>query len=239
MNPAGSLIDLNGITKAYGAAHPLRLNDLRLDRGDRVTIAGLDRPAAETLLNLITGASVPETGDVIVAGQNTRDIATDTAWLASLDRFGIVTHRAVLMDVVSTAGNLALPITLAIDPMSRETRAAVARLAAEVELDEGRLDVPAGTLTEAERLRLHLARALASRPDVLILEHPTERLEPAEARAAFGRVLDAAATRRGIGWLAVSDDETFSRTAGGARLRLDPRTGRTTGGGFGRGLLRR
>ena len=49
-------------------------------------------------MHLVTGAAVPDEGAVVVAGRDTRDIATDTEWLASLDRFGIVTDRAVLLD---------------------------------------------------------------------------------------------------------------------------------------------
>ena len=60
-------------------------------------------------VHLVTGASVPDEGAVKVAGRDTRDIATDTEWLTSLDRFGIVTHRAVLLDGMSVAANLALP----------------------------------------------------------------------------------------------------------------------------------
>ena len=56
-----------------------------------MTLSGLDAHAAEMFMHLITGASVPDEGAVVVAGHDTRTIATDTEWLASLDRFGIVT----------------------------------------------------------------------------------------------------------------------------------------------------
>src|SRR5262245_55338547 len=136
---AGPLIDMAGVTKAYGGLRPLRVKRLQIARGDRVALAGLDARAAETLVNLITGASVPDEGVVLVAGHDTRGIATDTEWLSSLDRFGIVTHRAVLIGKLPIEQNLALPLTLAIDPMSDQTRAAVSALADRVGLARSRL----------------------------------------------------------------------------------------------------
>ena len=41
-----------------------------------------------------------------VAGRRTSEIATDTEWLSSLDRFGIVTHRAILLDSLSVAAKV-------------------------------------------------------------------------------------------------------------------------------------
>ena len=48
-----------------------RLRDLSVDTGDRVAISGLDQGAAEVLVNLVTGASVPDEGEVLVAGHST------------------------------------------------------------------------------------------------------------------------------------------------------------------------
>ena len=89
------LVEITSLVKDYGGPQPLRLNLLRLDRGERYTLAGFDAGAAETLIHLITGAALPDEGDVRIAGTSTRAIATDTAWLSSLDRFGLVTERAV------------------------------------------------------------------------------------------------------------------------------------------------
>jgi ABC-type lipoprotein export system ATPase subunit len=204
---------------------PLRLRHLVVAAGDRRVIAGLDRGAAEMFVLLVTGAALPDEGTVRINGRDTREISTDTAWLASLDRFGIVTERAVLIDKLPIQANLALPLTLSIDPMTDLVRAHVERLADEVELARARLSAPAASLTASERLRLHLARALALDPGVLLLEHPTTTLGEAPARAAFGETLRAVAERRGIGWVALSDDVEFAQRSGGERHRLMAETG--------------
>src|SRR5438094_944769 len=86
-----------GVTKNYAGLRPLRIADLTVRPGEQLVLSGFDASAAEVFINLVTGASVPDEGEVRVAGQDTRAITTDTQWLASLDRFGIVTERAVLL----------------------------------------------------------------------------------------------------------------------------------------------
>jgi ABC-type lipoprotein export system ATPase subunit len=129
---------------------------------------------------------VPDEGSVKVAGRDTRDIATDTEWLTSLDRFGIVTHRAVLLDGMSVAANLALPITIAIDPLSEEIRSRVEKDAVEVGPGTCGARQARRRLTTEQRLRLHLSRAAANGPEFMLLEHPAAQLEDAASAARAG-----------------------------------------------------
>ncbi|HEY7476310.1 MAG TPA: ATP-binding cassette domain-containing protein [Vicinamibacterales bacterium] len=219
------LIELIGIRKTYAGLRPLRVARLAVRRGDRLALTGFDKDAAEAFVHLVTGAALPDEGDVRIAGKDTRAIATDTEWLASLDRFGIVTDRAVLVDRLSIASNLALPLTLTIDPMTAETREQVERLAADAGLPLARLDEPASTLSAEERVRVHLARALAMDPALLILEHPTGRIEDRGQSRALGGSLRALSARRSMGWIALTADDEFVRASGGTKLTLNAATG--------------
>jgi ABC-type transporter Mla maintaining outer membrane lipid asymmetry ATPase subunit MlaF len=230
--PTTPFIEIASVTKQYGGPDPLRIQRLDLEAHDRVALSGLDAGAAETLLNLITGASVPDEGTIKVAGADTRDIATDTDWLNSLDRFGIVTARAVLIGALPIAANLALPLTLSIDPMSAVTRSTVESLARAVDLPLDRLDAAVSTATPVELIRIHLARALAPRPRLLLLEHPTRGLgDPAVSRH-LGGILRRVADSHSVGWLAVSDDQELAGAAGARRLKLKPSTGEIVSQGF-------
>ena len=229
------MIEFVGVSKQNPGGHPLRVARLTVVRGDGLSIGGLDAGAAELFVNLVTGAALPDTGDVRIAGRSTRDIATDTEWLASLDRFGIVTERAVLLESLPLEANLALPFTLAIDPIGDEIRATVTALAGEVGLETGRLSAPITALSAEQRLRAHLARALGPRPEFLLLEHPTARLDAA-ASAAFGAMLKAVAAERQLGWVALNDDDRFARASGARRLRLEA-DGRVREEGLWRRLL--
>jgi predicted ABC-type transport system involved in lysophospholipase L1 biosynthesis ATPase subunit len=233
------LIELAGISKNYAGLRPLRVAQLTVRRGDRLALTGFDAGAAEAFVHLVTGAALPDEGEVRIAGKDTRAIATDTEWLASLDRFGIVTDRAVLIEKLPIAANLALPLTLAIDPMSADTRRQVGILAADVGLAPGRLDEPASTLSADERVRLHLARALAMNPAMVILEHPTGRIDDRAQSRALGQMLRECSARRGFGWIALTADVTFAAATAGTRLRLIPATGELAPDGAWRGMIQR
>ena len=221
------LIEIDRLVKRYQALRPLRIARLRVAQPDRVALFGLDEAAAEMFVHLVTGASLADEGDVRVAGRDTRQIGSDTEWLSSLDRFGIVTHRAILLDQLTIEANLALPLTVSIDPPPDPILETVRALAADVGLGPERLDQPAGSLTESERARVHLARAVAARPLSLLLEHPTSRL-PADEAARFGETLRRVAEACGAGWIALTEDEAFARASGGAQWRLAPATGEVT-----------
>jgi predicted ABC-type transport system involved in lysophospholipase L1 biosynthesis ATPase subunit len=237
--PLPPLVEVADVIKAYGVPLPLRIRRLTVAADDCIALGGLDAGAAEMLLNLITGAAVPDEGAVRVAGQDTRAIATDTEWLTSLDRFGIVTARAVLIGALPIAANLALPLTLSIDPMSSETRERVEALADTVGLAHERLRDAASTLTPIETVRVHLARALAPRPRLLLLEHPTAGLRDEGASRALGTTLRRAAERATVGWLALTDDREFARAAGARLVKLHAQTGEVVPDSFWRRLVTR
>lgn len=218
------LIDLVGVRKQYGALRPLRVNALQVTPGQRITVRGLDAQAAEMLCLLITGAALPDEGVVTIVGRDTRAIETDTDWLVSLDLFGLVTERAVLLETLPLESNLALPFTLSIDPVPEDIRRTVADLADEVGLGRERLSASVHSLSAADRVRVHVARALAASPQVLLLEHVSAPLAPVDA-TALGRSLAAIADDRNLAWIAISEDPTFIAALGGTVLKLDAASG--------------
>jgi ABC-type lipoprotein export system ATPase subunit len=225
--PVVPLIEMVDLEKTSPGLPTIRVRRLTVRPGDRYTIQGLDAGAAEALVHLITGAALPDRGEVLIEGRRTADVGTDMEWLASLDRFGIVTERAVLLDGFSLAGNLALPITLEIDPIADDVRRRVDALARSVGLEVTALDRPAANLTPLERMRVHLARALATDPRTLLLEQPTATLDSTAARA-FGESLRRVADERHLSWVAFANDEIFADAAAGRRGSLNLETGEWT-----------
>jgi len=219
------LIQIAGLTKSYPAPQPLRIAGLDIAASDRIVLSGLDEGAAEIFVHLVTGAAVPDEGAVLISGGNTRDIRTDTEWLTSLDQFGMVTRRAVLLETLSVAANLALPLTLSIEPMAQDVRVRAQKDAADVGLAADRIDGPVNALSELERLQLHLARAAANGPRLILLEHPTVALDqPADSRR-FGEIVRAFSDTRGFGFVALSNDAAFAKATAARQLKLDPATG--------------
>jgi predicted ABC-type transport system involved in lysophospholipase L1 biosynthesis ATPase subunit len=85
-------------------------------------------------------------------------------------------------------------------------------------------DLPVGKTSPDVQARVHLAKALALGPKMLLAEHPTATM-PRETVAAFGADLARVARERGMALLAVTADDALARAIGGQRLELVPASG--------------
>lgn len=218
------LVEVRGLVKDFHALRPLRIAELILREGQSVALLGLDRAMAEVLVNLITGATVPDTGIVSVFGEPTTAIQTAEAWVNVLDRFGLISDRAVLVDRFTAEQNLALPMSLEIEKMSASLRHKARQLAEQVGLPDAALGRPTGALPAASQLRIRLGRALAMAPRVLLAEHPNALTSPDDV-AAFASDYSHVVTNRGLASLVMTADRSFATAVAGHVLVLEPATG--------------
>jgi ABC-type transporter Mla maintaining outer membrane lipid asymmetry ATPase subunit MlaF len=219
------VVEIAAISKAYGGLRPLRLQQLTVGAGDRLAILGFDAPTAEVFVNLVTGASLPDSGEVRIFGRATSAIADGADWLSTIDRFGIVSERAVLLDQLTVIQNLAMPFTLDIEPPADAVRRLAETLAAEVGLPAATWTKAAAELDAAGRLRVRLGRALALGPLVLLLEHASAGCETSAANAV-GRQIHAIGERRRIAIVAATADAGFADAVASRVVTLEPATGR-------------
>ncbi len=219
------VLEMRRVSKHSGALRPLRIASLTLAAGERVSIGGMDAGVGELLVNLVTGASLPDEGDVRVFGRLTSDIADGDEWLESLERFGIVSPRAVLLEGSTLQQNLAMPFSLAIDPVPDEIAEQVRELAHRCGIDPGRwLGAPVAGLPADVRVRAHLARALALGPQLLVIEHPTAEVD-AGARDALAADIVRASSGGDVTVLVLTNDDEFAKAVAPANLKLDGATG--------------
>lgn len=219
-----ALVTVQNLSKNYQALRPLRIETLTLRRAGMVAVIGLDAQAAEMLVGLLTGAVVPDTGEIHLFGKSTRDISNSDAWLEMLDDVGIVTDRAVLITQFTVEQNIAIPFTLQVDPVADDMRPQVARLAAEVGLSPADLPRQIAHVSPAVVARVRLARALALDPIVLIAEHPTASLPPDDVKS-FAETIARIARARQLSVLAITGDEPFASGLRGDVLTHEPATG--------------
>ena len=218
------LLEIRCVRKDYGALRPLRLHELLVAQGALVALLGLDAPAAEMFVNLVTGATLPDVGQVRVFGFDTAAITDGDEWLRTLDRFGILSDRAVLLDELTVAQNLAMTLTLAIEPIGADVRARVAVLAGEVGIAPDLLDRKVATLTAAEKLRVRLGRSVALGPDLLLMEHPTATLASDDVEG-FAVDVRRLAAERSLTTVAVTADAVFASAMTAEVLQLRPASG--------------
>jgi ABC-type sulfate/molybdate transport systems ATPase subunit len=159
-----SLLRTAGLTVARGARTVLHDIDLQLQGGELVALLGPNGAGKSTLLDALSGALAPTAGSIERNGSVA--IALQSAEMA---------RRSVLANLTAALGWWGVP---------RPQRAQRAREALEA-IGAGHLARrPATALSGGERRRVHLARVLAVRPDVLLLDEPFAGLDP-EVRAAL------------------------------------------------------
>ena len=219
------VLDLADVSKDFRGLRPLRIERLTVAPGECVAILGMDQPMAETFVNLVTGAVLPDRGEVRAFGRSTAEVADSDEWLRLVDRFGIVSDRAVLLGALTPLQNLAVPFTLDIEPLLENTHRRVAELALEVGLDERDWGKAVEALDPARRARIRFARALALDPAVLLLEHSTAEVQR-ELVASLGEHMRRVIRRRGGALVALTGDFTFATAVADRVLTLDQVSGR-------------
>jgi predicted ABC-type transport system involved in lysophospholipase L1 biosynthesis ATPase subunit len=218
------LVSVKNLVKTYQALRPLRVESLVLNRGDVIAVSGLDAAAAEMFIGLLTGAVLPDSGEIRLFGKRTADVIDSEAWLAMLDGVGIMTDRAVLIAQFSVEQNIAMPFTLEIDPVAAAMRPQVQQLAQEVGLRVEDLGTRIAESRAEVQARVRLARAIALNPLVLLAEHPSATL-PRDTVKAFAADLSRVARARNLAMLAITADDAFAAALGGQMLTHEPATG--------------
>ena len=160
----GPLLRTTGLTVARGTSTVLHEVDLQLRGGELVALLGPNGAGKSTLLDALSGALAPAAGSIERNGSVA--VALQSAEMA---------RRSVLANLTVALGWWGVP---------RAQRVGRAREALEA-IGAGHLATRlATTLSGGERRRVHLARVLAVRPDVLLLDEPFAGLD-AEVRAAL------------------------------------------------------
>jgi len=225
------VLELTDVSKDYHGLRPLRVAHLTVDAGEQVALLGFDQMTAELFVNLVTGASLPDRGSIRLFGRATADIASSTDWLTLVDRIGIVSRRAVLLESLTVVQNLAMPYTLDIEPPSAEMRARAIGLAAEIGLAVTTLDRPIAELRALDAMLVRLARAIALDPSVVLFEHPTAVVAGGDIAELAARCR-AVASKRNIAAVILTADREFAAAAASRVLTLEPATGRLASGGW-------
>lgn len=217
-------IRVRDVQKDYHALRPLRVRELDVREGESIALLGFDGAAAEVFVNLLTAATVPDAGRIEILGRPTVDIQDAGTWLSSLDCFGIVSERQVVIDNMTVEENLTMPMTMALHDVDSTVRAKVAALAEEVGLSSDQLRQPVAALAAGARLRVRLGRALAPDPRILLSEHPNASLEAADLRR-FADEYARLVRRRGITSIVLTADTAFASAVAPRVFTLQPATG--------------
>ncbi len=205
-----------GLSFSYGprTGFSLSVPALTLARGERCALIGPSGSGKSTLLHLLAGILVPGSGTVDLAGTPLSARTESERRARRVAEIGLVFQEFELLEYLNAEENVLLPYRLAghlrLDAAVRERAAELAAAAGIHKL----LRRHPKTLSQGQRQRVGLCRALVTQPAVVLADEPTGNLDPAAAERVR-ELLFASCADQGAGLLVVTHDrahlESFDR----------------------------
>lgn len=180
MANTSSIVSIINVSKDYNLGKTivpaLQSVTLTIAPGDFVSIAGPSGSGKTTLLNLIGCVDTATTGQVIIAGNDTKTLRERQLTELRLNTIGFIFQSFNLVPVLNVFQNVEFPLLLQKKLAAAERRARVTELLAKVGLDKHTKHRPS-ELSGGQRQRVAIARALVTRPKIVLADEPTANLD--------------------------------------------------------------
>jgi putative spermidine/putrescine transport system ATP-binding protein len=192
-------VELDGVTKRFGKIAALDDVSLLVRRGELMTLLGPSGCGKTTLLNLVGGFLMPDSGEIAIDGQRVTDVS------AYRREIGITFQNYALFPHMNVAANVGYGLR-----MRRVAKAEIARRVADalalIKL-AGLEDRKPRQLSGGQQQRVALARALVIRPKVLLLDEPFSALDR-NLRASMQVELKEIQRKLGVTTIFVTHDQS-------------------------------
>jgi putative ABC transport system ATP-binding protein len=175
------IIEANDLTKHYllnkSTVEALRGVSMSVAAGEFVALMGPSGSGKSTLLQLLGGLDRPSSGSVVFEGRDISRLSDSEATKLRRERTGFVFQAFNLIPLLSVRENIALPFTIAgQNPNRGELKDRIKQVIELVELT-GKEGHRPDQLSTGEQQRVAVARALVTRPTVLLADEPTGNLD--------------------------------------------------------------
>ena len=208
--PAAEMVVTEDLTRTFGAGHTatraLRGVSFTVPAASLVALRGRSGSGKTTLLNIVGGLDRPDSGRVVVAGQDVTAMSGRERMRLRRTSVAFIFQSFGLIPILSAAENVGVPLRIAgVDPRQREER--VRLMLDIVGLSEHGRQRPC-ELSGGQQQRVAIARALAGRPDVLLADEPTGQLDSETAKQIM-RLLRVVVASEGITVLVATHDPSL------------------------------
>ena len=189
---AAPLVQLEGVHFAHGVSFQLSLDRFEVHPGEAVALIGPSGSGKSTLIDLIAGIRLPAAGRIRVLGEDWSALAEEQRRAVRRTRIGMAFQEFELLDYLTARENILLAYYVG---AIRETRAALEQRAENLAAAAGILavlDRAPARLSQGERQRVALCRALLTRPPLILCDEPTGNLDPTSATTVIHLLLNQA-----------------------------------------------
>ncbi len=179
------LLTLTKVSKSFGGVSAVKNVSLTVETGEIVGVMGPNGSGKTTLFNLVSGALVPDAGEIFLLGEHTNGLPPHQLCRRGLARTFQLVRPFLALTVLE---NVLVGLGYGRERLTGgPARDKAVELLNSVGL-AGRFDRLANTLTIMDRKRLELARALATSPKLLLLDEFMAGLTPTETAAAISLI---------------------------------------------------
>ncbi len=181
MNASSSnaVVELHGVHKTYHLGEhvipALQGVDLAVRRGELLALTGPSGSGKSTILNLCGLIDTPDSGEIVLSGQQVNGLDEIQRTLLRRDALGFVFQNFNLVPVMTVAENVDYPLFIAGVPAAERRERVAAQLKAVGLLEHAQHRPDA--LSGGQRQRVAIARALVKRPRLVIADEPTASLD--------------------------------------------------------------
>ena len=180
---AKTIIDAHNVSKTFNPktipVHAVQNVHVHIEEGEFVALVGPSGSGKSTLLNMMGGLDEPTAGSVIIDGVEITELSENKLIDFRLHNIGFVFQSFNLIPVLTAKENVGFVLQLQhISKEEREKR--VLALLEEVGLQD-KIDSKPGELSGGQQQRVAVARALASKPKIILADEPTANLDSKSA----------------------------------------------------------
>lgn len=187
------MIRISNLRYSYGSSgFQLSIPRLEVSAASKIGIVGPSGSGKTTLLNLISGAKVPNDGEVEVGGVSVSSMSDSQRRNFRASQIGFVFQDFELLDYLTVEENVRLPFGINSHlKFGNEQRELLKSLASQAGISD-KLNRRPDQLSQGERQRVAICRALITSPKIVLADEPTGSLDPKTAQEVLNLLIDQA-----------------------------------------------
>ena len=201
------MIEIKGVTKSFGSLQVLKGIDLRIEKGEIVSIVGPSGAGKTTLLQILGTLDKPDSGSVVVDGTETSTLSTNKLSEFRNIHLGFVFQFHQLLPEFTAIENIMIPAYIA-GMKPKETRNRAEELLEFMGLSDRATHKP-NELSGGEKQRVAVARALMNNPAVILADEPSGSLD-SKNKEELHKLFFELRDKFGQTFVIVTHDETLA-----------------------------